>query len=86
MPRRVDKTGFDTFFDGQMKSPSFAKSYVEARTEVDAIPAGTRPGDPPSGRGRIVRNRPNRPQTGGPEPMNPHDFSKDRGITGTRRI
>jgi ribosome-binding protein aMBF1 (putative translation factor) len=36
MARRT-KTGFDKFFDGQMKSPSLAKSYGEARTEVDAI-------------------------------------------------
>lgn len=36
MTRRA-KTGFDKFFDGQMKSPSLAKSYREARTEVDAI-------------------------------------------------
>jgi DNA-binding phage protein len=36
MPRR-SKTGFDKFFDAQMKSPSFAKSYAEARAEVDAI-------------------------------------------------
>jgi ribosome-binding protein aMBF1 (putative translation factor) len=30
-------TGLDKFFDDQMKSPSFAKSYAEARAEVDAI-------------------------------------------------
>ena len=35
--RRSTKTGVDKFFDEQMKSPSFAKSYVEARAEVDAI-------------------------------------------------
>ena len=31
------KTGFDKFFAEQMKSTSFAKSYGEARAEVDAI-------------------------------------------------
>ena len=31
------KTGFDKFFDQQMKSASFAKSYREAKAEVDAI-------------------------------------------------
>jgi hypothetical protein len=36
MTRRA-KTGFDKFFTGQMKSPSLAKSYREARTEVGAI-------------------------------------------------
>jgi ribosome-binding protein aMBF1 (putative translation factor) len=34
---RHTRTGFDKFFDGQIKSPTLAKSYVEARTEVDAI-------------------------------------------------
>ena len=38
MPRTTKtKTGFDKFFDEQMKSPSFAKNYAEARAEVDAI-------------------------------------------------
>jgi ribosome-binding protein aMBF1 (putative translation factor) len=36
MARRT-KTGFDKFFDAQMKSPTLAKSYADARTEVDAI-------------------------------------------------
>jgi ribosome-binding protein aMBF1 (putative translation factor) len=36
MARRT-KTGFDKFFDEQVKSPSFARSYTEARAEVDAI-------------------------------------------------
>jgi len=36
MPRG-SKTGVDKFFDEQMRSPSFAKNYTEARTEVDAI-------------------------------------------------
>jgi ribosome-binding protein aMBF1 (putative translation factor) len=36
MPRRT-KSGFDKFFDEQMKSPSVAKRYTEARAEVDAI-------------------------------------------------
>lgn len=36
MPRRT-KTGFDRFFDEQMKSSSFAKTYAEARAEVGAI-------------------------------------------------
>jgi ribosome-binding protein aMBF1 (putative translation factor) len=31
------KTGFDTILDQQLESPSFAKSYQEARTEVDVI-------------------------------------------------
>jgi ribosome-binding protein aMBF1 (putative translation factor) len=43
MPRRTQKkTGFDKFLDEQMKSPSFAKSYAEARAEVDAIDAMVR--------------------------------------------
>jgi len=37
MPRRTQKTGLDKFFDAQMKSPSFAKSYAAARAELDAI-------------------------------------------------
>lgn len=37
MARPKQKTGFDKFFDKQMKSPSFAKSYAEARAEVDVI-------------------------------------------------
>ncbi len=37
MARRSRKTGFDKFFNEQMKSTSFAKSYAEARAEVDAI-------------------------------------------------
>ncbi len=37
MPRPKKRTGLDKFFDEQMKSPSFAKSYAEARAEVDAI-------------------------------------------------
>jgi ribosome-binding protein aMBF1 (putative translation factor) len=36
MPR-LRKTGFNKFFDDQMKSSSFAKSYTEARAEVGAI-------------------------------------------------
>lgn len=36
MTRRT-KTGFDKFFDGQMKAPSLAKNYRETRAEVDAI-------------------------------------------------
>jgi ribosome-binding protein aMBF1 (putative translation factor) len=31
------KTGFDKLFDEQMKSRTFAKSYADARTEVDVI-------------------------------------------------
>jgi len=34
---RRAKTGFDKFFDEQTKSSSFAKSYAEARAEVEAI-------------------------------------------------
>jgi ribosome-binding protein aMBF1 (putative translation factor) len=37
MPRRTKKTGFDKFFDEQMKSPSLARRYAEARAQVDAI-------------------------------------------------
>ncbi len=38
MPRRTKtKAGFDNLFDEQMKSPSFATDYAEARREVDAI-------------------------------------------------
>jgi DNA-binding phage protein len=36
MPRRT-KTGFDKFFDEQMTSPSFAKSYADSRAQVDAV-------------------------------------------------
>jgi DNA-binding phage protein len=36
MPRR-QKTGFDKFFDEQMKSPSFRKGYIEARAEIDSV-------------------------------------------------
>lgn len=35
--RTAKKTGFDTFFDEQMKAPSFAKNYVSARAEIDTI-------------------------------------------------
>lgn len=31
------KTGFDKFFDEQMKSSSFAQSYAESRAEIDAV-------------------------------------------------
>ena len=31
------KTGFDKFFDAQMKSPSVSKEYAKARAEIDAI-------------------------------------------------
>ena len=34
MARR--KTGFDKFFDEQMKSPGFAAGYAEARATIDA--------------------------------------------------
>ena len=37
MARRATKTGFDRFVDEQMRSPSFAKAYEEARAEVDAV-------------------------------------------------
>ncbi|MGA2448599.1 MAG: hypothetical protein ABTD50_07985 [Polyangiaceae bacterium] len=36
MPKRA-KTGFDKYFDEQMKSPTFAKDYAEARAEIDAV-------------------------------------------------
>lgn len=39
MRQRVRKTGFDRFFNEQMKSPSLAKAYARARAEVDAIDA-----------------------------------------------
>ena len=42
MRRRVRKTGFEEFFDEQMKSPSLARSYAKARAEVDAIDAMVR--------------------------------------------
>ena len=31
------KTGFDSFVDEQMRSPSFANAYVSARTKIDAV-------------------------------------------------
>ncbi len=31
------KTGFDKFFDGQMKKPSFVKGYKKARAEIGAV-------------------------------------------------
>jgi DNA-binding phage protein len=31
------KTGFDKFFDEQMKDPAFAAGYAEARAEIDAV-------------------------------------------------
>jgi len=31
------KTGFDKFFDGQVRDPTFAKGYAKARAEVDAV-------------------------------------------------
>jgi hypothetical protein len=34
---RHARTGFDKFFGAPMKSRSFAKSYADARAEVDAI-------------------------------------------------
>ncbi len=34
-PRR--KTGFDKFFDEQMKAPEFAAGYEQARREIDAV-------------------------------------------------
>lgn len=33
-----------------------------------------------------MEHRPNRPQKGGSGPHSPHDFSKDRGVKGTRPI
>ncbi len=36
MPRHA-KTGFDKFFDAQMASPSFAKSYTDSRARIDAV-------------------------------------------------
>lgn len=37
MPRRTSKTGFDKYFEKQMRSPSSARAYTEARAEVDLI-------------------------------------------------
>lgn len=34
-PRR--KTGFDKFFDEQLKAPEFAAGYEQARREIDAV-------------------------------------------------
>ena len=34
-PRR--KTGFDEFFNEQMKAPEFAAGYEQARREIDAV-------------------------------------------------
>jgi ribosome-binding protein aMBF1 (putative translation factor) len=31
------KTGFDRFFDEQMRDPSFARGYRHARNEIDAV-------------------------------------------------
>jgi|WetSurMetagenome_2_1015567.scaffolds.fasta_scaffold330861_2 ribosome-binding protein aMBF1 (putative translation factor) len=36
MPRHA-KTGFDKFFDAQMASPSFAKSYADNRARIEAV-------------------------------------------------
>lgn len=33
----VKKTGFDKFFDAQMRDPQFARGYRKARREVDAV-------------------------------------------------
>ena len=35
--RMRGKTGFDKFFDEQMRSPGFKKGYAKARAEVDAV-------------------------------------------------
>src|SRR5258708_373062 len=37
MAKRPSKTGFDRFVDEQMRSPSFARAYAEARAEIDAV-------------------------------------------------
>ena len=34
---RTKRTAFDRFLDEQMRSPSFAQSYRDARAEIDAI-------------------------------------------------
>ncbi len=36
MARRT-KTGFDKYFEGRMKEPTFAAEYTQARAEIDAI-------------------------------------------------
>jgi hypothetical protein len=45
------KTGFDKFFDEQMKHPSFAKDYEKARIKLrnlrSSVAAGGELGDPP---------------------------------------
>lgn len=33
---RPRKTGFDRYFEEQMQSPKFAKTYTEARQKIDA--------------------------------------------------
>jgi ribosome-binding protein aMBF1 (putative translation factor) len=37
MARRPRKTGFDKFFEAQMRDPKVARGYTKARTEVDTI-------------------------------------------------
>lgn len=37
MPTRRKKTGFDRFFDEQMKDPAFAAGYEKERARIDAI-------------------------------------------------
>ena len=31
------RTGFDDFFDGQMRDPAFADEYARARSEIDSV-------------------------------------------------
>jgi ribosome-binding protein aMBF1 (putative translation factor) len=37
MTARRKKTGFDRFFDEQMKDPGFAAGYAEERAKIDAV-------------------------------------------------
>ena len=37
MTARRKKTGFDRFFDEQMKDPTFAAGYAEERAKIDAV-------------------------------------------------
>ena len=37
MTTRRRKTGFDRFFDEQMKNPAFAAGYAEERAKIDAV-------------------------------------------------
>jgi hypothetical protein len=46
MAHRESKTGFDKFFDAQMRDPKFAKAYKRERARIDAA-RGSRSSDEP---------------------------------------